>query len=157
MKPPHGPAFKTWCVAALPSPQTVADGVLSCRANRIMLVRPDIEVTTTHSYEIVYKYRWQCTRATCGKMCVLLPPASTFERSCFDPHSFSRHSNSINPSTHGCPCGSRIVPIDKDGNVKPGNGAVPSVGGVGGPETPKTERKKSKWVEFLQVRYASLL
>jgi hypothetical protein len=35
-----------------------------------MLVRPDIEVTTTHSYEIVYKYRWQCTRATCGKMCV---------------------------------------------------------------------------------------
>ncbi|BGP29703.1 hypothetical protein JCM10296v2_001442 [Rhodotorula toruloides] len=114
MKPPHGPAFKTW-------------------AKRVMLVRPDIEVTTTHSYEIVYKYRWQCTRVTCGKI-------------------FSRHSNSINPSTHGCPCGSRIVPIDKDGNVKPQNGAVPSVGGVGGPKTPKTERKKSKWVEFLQAQ-----
>ncbi|BGO98147.1 hypothetical protein JCM10021v2_001806 [Rhodotorula toruloides] len=114
MKPPHGPAFKIW-------------------AKRVMLVRPDIEVTTTHSYEIAYKYRWQCTRATCGKI-------------------FSRHSNSINPSTHGCPCGSRIVPIDKDGNVKPGYGVVPSVGGVGGPETPRTERKKSKWVEFLQAQ-----
>ncbi|CDR36419.1 hypothetical protein NBRC10512_005954 [Rhodotorula toruloides] len=114
MKPPHGPAFKTW-------------------AKRVMLVRPDMEVTTTHSYEIVYKYRWQCTRATCGKI-------------------FSRHSNSINPSTHGCPCGSRIVPIDKDGNVKSGHGGLPSFGGTGGPATPKTERKKSKWVEFLQAQ-----
>ncbi|GEM09045.1 sprT-like domain containing protein [Rhodotorula toruloides] len=114
MKPPHGPAFKTW-------------------AKRVMLVRPDIEVTTTHAYEIVYKYRWQCTRATCGKI-------------------FGRHSNSINPSTHGCPCGSRIVPIDKDGNIKSGHGAVASVGGTAGAETPRTERKKSKWVEFLQAQ-----
>jgi hypothetical protein len=37
-----------------------------------VLYRPDIEVTTTHSYEIAYKYRWQCTRATCGKMCGVL-------------------------------------------------------------------------------------
>lgn len=41
-----------------------------------MVMRPDIEVTTTHSYEIAYRYRWQCVSATCGKMCVRLPPLS---------------------------------------------------------------------------------
>ncbi|GAA5867763.1 hypothetical protein JCM3774_003404 [Rhodotorula dairenensis] len=110
MKPPHGAAFKRW-------------------AKRVMIVRPDIEVTTTHAYEIAYKYRWKCVSAVCGKI-------------------FGRHSASIDPATHGCPCGARIVPIDKDGNPKPGYSIVTATGTV--VSTPKSERKKSKWIEFLQ-------
>ena len=37
-----------------------------------MVVRPDIEVTTTHSYEIKYRFRWQCLSAVCGKMYVFV-------------------------------------------------------------------------------------
>ncbi|GAA5979850.1 hypothetical protein JCM11641_002717 [Rhodosporidiobolus odoratus] len=112
MKPPHGRAFKLW-------------------AARIMQLRPDISITTTHSYEIVYKYRWKCLSGVCGKI-------------------FGRHSNSINPATHGCPCGSRLVPIDKDGNVRPSavsGGSHAGSAGAGGMETP--QRKKSKWQEFM--------
>ena len=78
MKPPHGAAFKRWCVGGLSfvgdfSRHALIGLVewLSCRAKRVMIVRPDIEVTTTHAYEIVYKYRWKCVSAVCGKMCVL--------------------------------------------------------------------------------------
>ncbi|GJN88204.1 hypothetical protein Rhopal_001169-T1 [Rhodotorula paludigena] len=110
MKPPHGRAFKLW-------------------AQRVMLVRPDIEVTTTHSYEIQYRYRWQCASAICGKI-------------------FGRHSNSINPATHGCPCGARLVAIDKDGRAKPVSGAATPASAA----TPGTERKKSKWIEFMQAQ-----
>ncbi|GAA5847871.1 hypothetical protein JCM9279_006676 [Rhodotorula babjevae] len=111
MKPPHGAAFKLW-------------------ASRVMVVRPDIEVTTTHSYEIKYRFRWQCLSAVCGKI-------------------FGRHSNSINPTTHGCPCGSRLVALDKDGNAKlaPGSSSATGKGGAA-PETPRT---KSKWQEFMQT------
>ncbi|GAA6055423.1 hypothetical protein JCM3770_006986 [Rhodotorula araucariae] len=105
MKPPHGAAFKLW-------------------AKRVMLVRPDIEVTTTHSYEIAYRFRWQCVSATCGKI-------------------FGRHSNSVNPATHGCPCGARLVALDKHGVAKPAASAA-----AGSAETP---RKKTKWQEFMQA------
>ncbi|GAA6033333.1 hypothetical protein JCM8097_006697 [Rhodosporidiobolus ruineniae] len=108
MKPPHGGAFKRW-------------------AARIHLVRPDIVVTTTHAYEIDYKYRWRCTSGVCGKI-------------------FGRHSNSINPSTHGCPCGARLVAIDKNGAVK-GGATAPGDGGA----APTTPRKKSKWQEFMAI------
>ncbi|GAA5836502.1 hypothetical protein JCM11251_007095 [Rhodosporidiobolus azoricus] len=110
MKPPHGVSFKMW-------------------AKRIMLLRPDISVTTTHSYEIVYKYRWKCVSGVCGKI-------------------YGRHSNSINPQTHGCNCGARLVAIDKEGKVKPiaGSGMGGGPGEGGGVETP---RKKSKWQEFM--------
>ncbi|GAA5911201.1 hypothetical protein JCM8208_005757 [Rhodotorula glutinis] len=112
MKPPHGAAFKLW-------------------ANRVMLVRPDIEVTTTHSYEIKYRFRWQCLSAVCGKI-------------------FGRHSNSINPATYGCPCGSRLVALDKDGKVKSalGESGSSSAAGRDG-ATVETPRKKTKWQEFM--------
>lgn len=75
MKPPHGAAFKRWCVGGAffvgEAPLTGLVEPLSRRAKRVMIVRPDIEVTTTHAYEIVYKYRWKCVSAVCGKMCVL--------------------------------------------------------------------------------------
>jgi predicted SprT family Zn-dependent metalloprotease len=45
--PPHGKCFKKW-------------------ANRAMAAVPDIQVTTTHDYEIQYKYAWACTAPKCG-------------------------------------------------------------------------------------------
>ncbi|KAL8291530.1 hypothetical protein RQP46_002508 [Phenoliferia psychrophenolica] len=80
MKPDHGPAFKLW-------------------AKRVTIMRPEIHITTTHSYKIAYKFSWRCDRTVCGK-------------------TFGRHSNSINPKTQGCPCGGRLSPIDSLGNVK---------------------------------------
>ncbi|GAA5877455.1 hypothetical protein JCM1840_006105 [Sporobolomyces johnsonii] len=116
LKPPHGAAFKLW-------------------AARIMKVRPDIEVTTTHSYQIVYTHRWQCEKAECGKI-------------------FGRFSNSINPSTHGCPCGSRLVAIDKDGNVKKPRVTVVVDDEGRTVETPG--KKRNGWIEFLAVRCVAL-
>lgn len=46
-KPPHGPQFQKW----------------GRKAHEIF---PDIEVTTCHTYEIHFKYQWQCT--TCGNI-----------------------------------------------------------------------------------------
>jgi predicted SprT family Zn-dependent metalloprotease len=45
-KPPHGSHFKKWARVAM---------------NRI----PDVKVTTTHSYEIDYKYIWKCSNLEC--------------------------------------------------------------------------------------------
>ncbi|GAA5820099.1 hypothetical protein JCM10212_000442 [Sporobolomyces blumeae] len=117
IKPPHGAAFKLW-------------------AARVMQIRPDIVVSTTHSYEIVYKYRWKCDSTRCGKI-------------------FGRHSNSINPSTHGCSCGGRLVAIDKDGNLKQSSAAPTTlVEGRDGTliETPRQGKKKSPWLEFVAVQ-----
>ncbi|KAM0792854.1 hypothetical protein ACM66B_002618 [Microbotryomycetes sp. NB124-2] len=101
LKPPHGDAFKLW-------------------SKRVMSVRPDICITTTHTYEIAYKYRWQCVDDNCGKI-------------------FPRHSNSINTVTHGCPCGGRLIEIDADGNPKlrkPTDASTPA-------------KKRSEWQDFL--------
>ncbi|CAE7209488.1 unnamed protein product [Rhizoctonia solani] len=59
MKPPHGPAFKRW-------------------SDRIMEARPDIIISTCHSYEISYKYEWKCSSEQCGR-------------------TYGRHSKSIDP------------------------------------------------------------
>ncbi|CAE6441207.1 unnamed protein product [Rhizoctonia solani] len=59
MKPPHGSAFKRW-------------------SNRIMEARPDITISTCHSYEISYKYEWKCSSGECGR-------------------TYGRHSKSIDP------------------------------------------------------------
>ncbi|KDE08761.1 hypothetical protein MVLG_01214 [Microbotryum lychnidis-dioicae p1A1 Lamole] len=100
LSPPHGKAFKLW-------------------AARVMAARPDIEVTTTHSYQITYKYRWRCLSLDCQKI-------------------FQRHSRSIDTMTHGCPCGSRLVEIDADGHEK---------GALGGMR--RTPAKKTAWQNYL--------
>ena len=41
-KPPHGPHFKAWAAAA-------------------MTVYPYLDITTCHSYDIHFAWRWQCT------------------------------------------------------------------------------------------------
>jgi predicted SprT family Zn-dependent metalloprotease len=71
---PHGKEFKTW--AAKCSQQFGDRG---------------IQVTTKHSYDIDYKYVWECTN--CGT-------------------EFKRHSKSIDPSKHQCgSCKSKLVQI----------------------------------------------
>ncbi|KAL5635440.1 hypothetical protein ACGC1H_004285 [Rhizoctonia solani] len=73
MKPPHGPAFKRW-------------------SNRIMKARPDITISTCHSYEISYKFEWKCSSEQCGR-------------------TYGRHSKSIDPEKQVCgACRSKLVP-----------------------------------------------
>lgn len=72
-KSPHGRVFKAW-------------------GTRVMRYRPDIEVTTRHSYEIEYKYEWECSTPGCGKV-------------------YRRHSKSIDPARQVCGgCKGRLVP-----------------------------------------------
>ncbi|OBT90866.1 hypothetical protein VE02_00452 [Pseudogymnoascus sp. 03VT05] len=71
---PHGKEFKAW--AARCSERFGGRG---------------IEVTTKHSYEIAFKYVWQCTQGGCGL-------------------EFKRHSKSIDPKRHTCGrCKGRLV------------------------------------------------
>lgn len=63
-RPPHGKVFKYW-------------------ADRSMTAYPDLNVSTCHTYDIHYKYRWKCTNDWCGRV-------------------YGRHSNSINTSRQAC-------------------------------------------------------
>jgi len=63
-KPPHGKVFKSW-------------------AARAMEVYPDLNVSTCHTYDIHYKFRWQCKNDWCGRI-------------------YGRHSNSINVDKQAC-------------------------------------------------------
>jgi predicted SprT family Zn-dependent metalloprotease len=79
-KPAHGPVFTQW-------------------AQRAMQRIPDAMVTTTHHYEIHYKYSWQCTTPNCGVI-------------------IQRHSNSVHTDKHKCgKCKGRLVKLDN--NNKP--------------------------------------
>jgi predicted SprT family Zn-dependent metalloprotease len=84
---PHGRQFKEWgrkCTAAFS--------------------HKGVKVTTKHTYEIEYKYIWQCSNEECGV-------------------EFKRHSKSIDPKRHTCgSCRSKLV------QVKP----VPRKTGEGG-------------------------
>ncbi|WVQ68522.1 uncharacterized protein L199_006730 [Kwoniella botswanensis] len=63
-KNPHGRIFKSW-------------------GRKVMLARKDVQVTTTHAYQIEYKYQWKCSAAWCGKI-------------------YKRHSKSIDTTKHTC-------------------------------------------------------
>lgn len=88
---PHGAEFKSWGKKAT-----------AAFANR------GVEVTTKHSYQIEYKYIWECI--ACG-------------------YEFKRHSKSIDPAKHSCgrckgrlaqtkPTPRGISSVDKNGNVE---------------------------------------
>ncbi|CAE6435377.1 unnamed protein product [Rhizoctonia solani] len=80
MKPPHGSAFKRWWATKI------------ALSNRIMEARPDITISTCHSYEISYKYEWKCSSGECGR-------------------TYGRHSKSIDPEKQVCgACRSKLVP-----------------------------------------------
>jgi predicted SprT family Zn-dependent metalloprotease len=63
-RPPHGKVFKDW-------------------ADKAMEKYPDLNVTTCHTYDIHYKFRWQCSNDWCGRV-------------------YGRHSNSINVKKQAC-------------------------------------------------------
>ncbi|KAG1757339.1 SprT-like family-domain-containing protein [Suillus lakei] len=69
----HGQAFKAW-------------------ANKVMIKRPEIEITTRHNYEISYPFEWKCEK--CSKV-------------------YGRYSKSIRPDE--CVCGvckvGKLVPL----------------------------------------------
>lgn len=63
-KPPHGKVFKHW-------------------ADRAMEAYPDLNVSTCHTYDIHYKFRWQCSNDWCGRV-------------------YGRHSKSIDVDRQAC-------------------------------------------------------
>eukprot|EP00887_Chlorella_sp_A99_P002120 scaffold21.g2120.t1 len=63
-KPPHGPVFRAW-------------------ADRAAYFYPHLDITTCHSYEIFYPFRWRCTAPGCGQ-------------------EYGRHSNSIDVGRKVC-------------------------------------------------------
>ena len=86
-KPPHGKCFQKW-------------------ANRSMARFPDIIVTTTHSYEIQFRYAWACETPKCGAV-------------------FKRHSRSIDPSKQVCGrCKGKLVEVDSK-SVNSGGDFIP--------------------------------
>jgi predicted SprT family Zn-dependent metalloprotease len=73
-KPPHGKEFKRWASLAM---------------RRIH----DVEVTTTHSYEINYRYAWACTNPKCSFL-------------------VKRHSRSVDTTKHICGrCKSSLIEV----------------------------------------------
>eukprot|EP00753_Platysulcus_tardus_P010597 PLAT2883.1.p1 GENE.PLAT2883.1~~PLAT2883.1.p1 ORF type:complete len:390 (-),score=144.30 PLAT2883.1:71-1240(-) len=83
-KPPHGPAFKRWAAVA------------GRRA-------PSLPVTTSHTYEIAFKYQYVCQNRSCGQ-------------------TIGRHSKSIDVAAKCCGlCGGRLAlaaPKRRDGTPK---------------------------------------
>lgn len=63
------------------------------RAKRISQKRPDIVITTTHSYKISYKFNWKCNQTTCGKTCGPFPPPSLPSPLSFTPHALTLGNN----------------------------------------------------------------
>jgi hypothetical protein len=106
-KPPHGPVFKKW-------------------ANEAMKAIPDVEVTTTHSYEIAYKFAWACTTPKCGAV-------------------FKRQSRSIDVEKHVCGrCKGKLMEIE-----------VPSYGQTTG-FTPRKKAPPSAYNRFVSEKYAQI-
>lgn len=92
-KPPHGNEFKRWASLAM---------------RRI----PDVKVTTTHSYQINYKYAWACVNPSCSFL-------------------VKRHSKSVDTTKHVCgQCKGRLIEVDASASngttAKPKKKAPPS-------------------------------
>ncbi|KAL3802064.1 hypothetical protein HJC23_010820 [Cyclotella cryptica] len=103
-RPPHGKCFKKW-------------------ASISMKKIKDVEVTTTHDYQIAYKFAWACTSTTCNVV-------------------IKRHSRSVDPSKHCCGrCKSKLIEIEVPSN----NTDKTNVG-----YTPKMARKPSDYALFLK-------
>ncbi|KAL7486699.1 hypothetical protein ACHAW6_012297, partial [Cyclotella cf. meneghiniana] len=103
-KPPHGKCFKKW-------------------AGISMKKIKDVEVTTTHDYQIAYKFAWACTSTTCNVV-------------------IKRHSRSVDPSKHCCGrCQSKLIEIEVSRN----NNDTAKVG-----YTPKQARKTSEYALFVK-------
>ena len=107
-KPPHGKVFKNW-------------------AGKSMRKITDVEVTTTHDYQISYKFAWACTNAKCNLV-------------------IKRHSRSVDPNKHCCgKCKQKLIEIEV-----PGKGQDISNNAF----TPRKQRKTSEFALFVK-KYSS--
>jgi len=60
-----------------------------------MRAYPDLDIQTCHSYQINYKFQWQCQTTFCGKI-------------------YGRHSKSIDTTRQGCgACAGRLQLLPK--------------------------------------------
>ncbi len=109
-KPPHGKVFKQW-------------------ASKSMRKIKDVKVTTTHDYEIKYKYQWACTNAKCNVI-------------------IKRHSRSVDPTKHCCgKCKNKLIEIEV-----PGKGEDVSNNAF----TPKKQRPPTEFALFVKKHSASI-
>lgn len=109
-KPPHGKVFKNW-------------------ASKSMRKIKDVEVTTTHDYQISYKFAWACTNAKCNVV-------------------IKRHSRSIDTNKQCCgKCKNKLIEIE-----------VPQKGQdiSNNAFTPKKQRKTSEYALFVKKHSASI-
>jgi len=109
-KPPHGKVFKNW-------------------ASKSMRKIKDVEVTTTHDYQISYKFAWACTNAKCNVV-------------------IKRHSRSVDLNKHCCgKCKNKLIEIE-----------VPQKGQdiSNNAFTPKKQRKTSEYALFVKKHSASI-
>ena len=115
---PHGAEFKSWGRKA-----TAAFGESR-----------GVEVTTKHSYQIEYKYVWECV--SCG-------------------YEFKRHSKSVDPARHSCgKCKGRLAQT----KPKPrGVGAATAAGNTGaGRAGQGAKREKSEYQVFVKENFARI-
>ena len=109
VKPPHGKVFKKW--------------------SNIAMRRTNVEVTTTHDYQITYRYAWACTNSKCNVV-------------------IKRHSKSVDTKKHCCGrCKSKLIEIEvpgKDEQVR------------GNAYTPKKPRKATAYQLFVKSNSASV-
>lgn len=81
---PHGPVFKKW----------------AAKCNRL-LGKQGVFVSTTHSFEIDYKYAWTCSNPWCGIV-------------------YQRHSKCLSPQKHACSnCRSQLTQTKPVPKMKP--------------------------------------
>ena len=63
-KPPHGKHFKKWAAISMKKVSYCISLIFVCHSNKLssnFLQIKDVEVTTTHDYQIAYKYAWVST------------------------------------------------------------------------------------------------
>lgn len=107
---PHGKEFKSW----------------GAKVTRVFGESRGIEVTTKHSYDIDFKYVWECT------MCGL---------------EFKRHSKSIHPDRHRCgSCKSEL----KQTKPVPRKSAAAAAGGEEGEGKEMVKKKESEYQRFMK-------
>ncbi|CBX98373.1 hypothetical protein LEMA_P097820.1 [Plenodomus lingam JN3] len=120
---PHGADFKAWG-----------------RKASVAFAHLGVEVTTKHSYQIEYKYVWECI--VCG-------------------YEFKRHSKSVDPARHSCgKCKGRLVqtkPTPRGAAAAAaasatGNGTAATVSGKQGPAESKSEYQNFVKVHFKRVK-----
>jgi hypothetical protein len=129
-KPPHGTIFKKWAT-------------ISMRKIR------DVKVTTTHDYQIVYKYAWVSVSFS------TLVPKRYFLLilDCFDCYKactasnckavIKRHSRSVDPDKHCCGrCQGKLLEIEVPGSRGDYTKGVS--------HTPKVARKTSEFALFVK-------